>query len=151
MYAENPYTIASLGDVYLAERVDRASLLKETPRRIDRALGHAAQILTRSRSDGRKIVVLLTTGKQSPGGKAYSEAIKPLRRIGAQTFLVPIGSEPDVRLLRPIVDSPGDIFQVVRVDSLPLQGRPISKKIRDKPGLDMISCCISDRSTIFSE
>ena len=134
IYAENPQTVANFGDSNFAERIDRAALLKEAPRRMDRALERAAQVLTRSGRDGRKIVVLLTTGKQSPGGKALSEAIKPLRQIGAQTFVVPIGREPDVRELYSVVHSPRDISQVLRAEDLLPQSRLVSRKIKDKPG-----------------
>ena len=144
IYAENPQTVANFGDPYFEERVDRAALLKEAPRRMDWALERAAQVLTRSGQEGRKIVVLLTTGKQSPGGKALSEAIKPLRQIGAQTFVISIGSTSDVRELYSVVDNPRDIFQVIRKNDLPQQARPISKKIKDKPGKNFVDDDDSD-------
>ena len=133
IYAENTYTVARFSDSRFEERIDRAPRLKEMSRRMDLALQSVAQVLVASGRDGRKIVVLLTTGKQFQGGKTISEAIKPLQRIGAQTFVVAIGDKPQVRELYSVVNNNQDIFQVARFSDLRRQARPISRKIRDKP------------------
>ena len=135
IYAENPYTIANFGDPYLSERVDRVSLLKEFPRRIDRALERAARILSKAGKTERKIVILLITERHSAGGKHFIEAVKPLRRIGSQTFVILFGNESNVDAFSSLVDTPRDIFRVGTVNNLPQHVRTISKKIREKPGL----------------
>lgn len=133
IYAENTYTVARFSDLRFEERINRATRLNEMSRRMDRALEIAAQALITSGRHGRKIVVLLTTGKQLQGGKKLSEAVKPLRQIGAQTFVVAIGDKPRVQELYSIVDNTQDIFQVNRSGNLRQQARPISRMIRGKP------------------
>ena len=131
MYADNPYPIASFVEQNFNSRVDSAPLLNK-PRRMDKALRQAAQLL--SSSKGRKIVVLLTAGRQAQGAKPLNEAIEPLRKIDAQTFVVAIGRDADVRELSPVVDRSKDIFQVSSPDTLPSRSAAIAKEIREKPG-----------------
>ena len=131
MYADNPYTIANFVEQNFNSRVDSAPLLNK-PRRMDRALEHAARML--SSRGGRKIVILLTAGRQTQGGKPLGEAIGPLRQMGAQTFVVAIGRDPDSRELSPLVDKSKDVFQVPSPENLPARSRVIAKRIREKPG-----------------
>ena len=131
MYASNPYTTASFVGPDFHERVDRAPLLGQ-PRRIDKALEHAARLL--SDRSGRKIVVVLTAGRQADWAKPISEAIKPLRKIDAQTFVVVIGSNPDTRELTPAVDRLKDIFRVASPDDLISRSKTMAKHVREKPG-----------------
>ena len=133
MYATNPYTLASFVDPDLTGRLDIAPLLRQ-PRRMDRALEHAPRLISTLDKDTRKIVILLTAGRQAQGAKPLGEAIKPLRQLGAQTFVVAIGRGPDARKLAPLVDRTNDLFQVPSVGDLQLRSRPIAKHIRDKPG-----------------
>lgn len=134
VYAENTYTVARFGDLNFEQRIDNAARLKERPRRMDRALETAAQILRSSGRDGHKIVILLTTGKQSTGGKTLRDAVKPLQKIGAQTFVVAIGNKPNLRELYSVVGKPEDIYPVPRAENLLQQSRLISKMIKNTPG-----------------
>ena len=137
-YAENPRTVARFVDTDFHGKVDGATLLG-SPRRIDRALEHAAQILANSTRKRRKIVILLTAGRQATGAKPFNEAVKPLRDLGAQTFVVAVGSKPDIRELYSVVQNPRDIFNVPREDELLHQSQSISRKIRDKPSKNVSS------------
>ena len=132
MYASNTYILASLTDSEFERRVDRASV-RGTVRRMDLALLRAEQILSQSR--GRKIVILLTAGKQGAGGKTLEEAIKPLREIGAHTYVVGIGRGTDGQEISKIVQRPQDKFKIDSIENLPLHVRQIAKKIHEKPGM----------------
>lgn len=131
MYADNPYTIASFVEQNFKARVDSAPFLNK-PRRTDRALQQAAQLL--SSSKGRKIVVLFTAGEQAKGARPLEEAIQPLRKIGAQTFVVSVGRGVDNRRLLPVVDRSNDIYRVISPDKLLSLSTVIAKEIREKPG-----------------
>ena len=133
VYGQNPYTVSSFIEPDFNGRVNNAAFLN-TPRRMDKALKQAAMVLTTSGREGRKIVILLTGGRQDPGGKPLNDAIKPLRKLGAQTFVVAIGRNTDRRELAPAVDRPNDIFQIASVRELRSRSRPIAEEIRTKPG-----------------
>ena len=135
IYGSDPFTVARFGEHDFHGRVARASLLK-TPRRIDKALEQAANMFSASGSgsNNRKIVVLLTTGKQTHKGKSLSEAIEPLRRLGAQTFVVAIGPEANSQELGHIAKHRQDIFPVASHNDLSSRAKSTSTYIRDKPG-----------------
>ena len=132
IYAQNPYTISSFIERDFNSRVDSASPLS-TPRRMDRALKHAADVFRTSGRSGRKIVVLLTAGRQQQSAKPLDEAVTSLRKLGAQTFVVAIGNEPDSRAILLAVDRPNDVFRSSS-EELHSKSRQIAKDIRDKPG-----------------
>ena len=131
MYADKPYTIASFAEHSFSQRIDSAPLLNKS-RRIDKALENAAVIL--SRSKGRKIVILLTAGKQAKNAKALNEAVEPLRKISAQVFVVSIGQNTDVRQLSFVVDRFRDLFQIPSQRNLLSRSQYIAKEVRRKPG-----------------
>ena len=87
-------------------------------RRMDRALEKASVSFDNNRPGVKKIVVLLTAGQQSRGGKPLAQAVRPLRTIGAETFVVAIGSQISEPELTPIVRRKQDIFLVPRFDQL---------------------------------
>ena len=130
MYGSRPYTIANFEDRNFVAKIDSVSLLN-TPRRIDKALEYAAQLLTGK--EGRKIVVLLTAGKQTPGGTPLEDAVEPLRRMGVQTFVVAIGRKPDARELFPIIDNSKDLIDVRDPKTLRARALGIAKQVREKP------------------
>lgn len=133
IYADDAYTVSSFVDNNFDERVDSATLLNR-PRRIDRALDHAAQVLRSSNLNRRKIVILFTAGRQVQSSLPLSESIKRLKDLDVQTFVVNIGRRTDLRRVRPIVDRSEDIFLIPSSDQLPLFVRSISRKILTKPG-----------------
>lgn len=102
---------------------------------MDRGLQQALSQLSRSARKGRKIVVLLTAGRDDPnsGSLTVGEAAKPLKRIGAQIFAVAIGNRHDISELRKAVDKQEDVFQVVSESKLSMQSQPIAKHIKEKP------------------
>ena len=132
MYASNTYTLSDLTDSEFERRVDRASV-RGTTRRMDVALERAAQILLRS--VGRKIVVLLTAGKQGAVGKSLEEAILPLRDLGAHTYVIAIGKEPDGLEIDKIVQRSQDKLQVDSSERLQRHIRRIAWMIHRKPGI----------------
>lgn len=87
-------------------------------RRMDRALEYASVAFDNNRPEVKKIVVLLTAGRQSRGGKPLSQAVRPLRTVGAETFIVAIGSQINEPELTSIVKRNQDIILVPRFDQL---------------------------------
>lgn len=132
VYARNPYTIASFIERDFNSRVDSVSVLS-TPRRMDKALQHAGHLFRTSGRPGRKIIVLLTTGRQQRGAKPLNEIAIPLRKRGIQTFVVAIGREADQRDNLLAVDRPEDVFRS-SAEELPSKTQQIARAIRDKPG-----------------
>lgn len=78
------------------ELVDKAQSFGGS-RRIDRALEEASKVLVDRRRGVPHVVVLVTGGKQSQSGNniPFENAVKPLDKIGAHTFVVAIGHDPD--------------------------------------------------------
>lgn len=108
-YANIPLTLAEFTDPAFIAKIDRSVPLG-SPRRIDRALEHAAALL--QNQNGDKIVILLAAGRQAPGGKPLTEAVKPLRILQAQTFVVAIGDQANTEELQPIVKQPQLLYTV---------------------------------------
>lgn len=87
-------------------------------RRMDRALEYASVAFDNRSPKIRKIVVLLTAGRGTRGGKPLAQAVQPLRTIGAETYVVAIGSKVSVPELTPIVKKKEDIILAPRFDQL---------------------------------
>lgn len=116
-------------------RVDQAPRIGGR-RRIDRALETAVSELRQSQPTSRKIVVLLTSGRETRelDTKTMIEASKPLRRLGVQTYVMAIGRNPNGQELRPVVGQPEDIFFIKDFDGLPSKSTPIANEILKRSG-----------------
>lgn len=103
-------------------------------RRIDRVLDAAKNALSSARLDAPKIVVLLTAGRHTPAAdaKTLDAAAKPLRDLGARTYVVAIGRGPSKQELQPIVERPGEIIEVDRFEGLKSTAYPTAKRIVDR-------------------
>ena len=130
VYGNSPKTVAGFTDPNLQNRLKRAPLLS-TPRRTDRALEHAARLLSNSQRKGQKIVVLISGGSQTPGGKTLAQAGKVLRDIGIKTFVVSVGKQATGRDYSPLVRTQQDVFKFPSFDVLPWQGVKIAQQIRN--------------------
>lgn len=99
--------------------VDRAPYLGGY-RRLDKALEDTARIFSVSRQGTPRVLVLLTSGRQSqvPGAKTLDVASKYIKDLGVKRFVVATGHQIDQRELRLIVDRVEDIFFIQNVDSL---------------------------------
>lgn len=133
IYGQNAVTVSRFTDPNFESKVDGANLLG-TPRRLDIALEHSARILSSSRKGVRKIAVLITTGNSVTRSKSIEVATRPLRRIGAQIFVVVIGEDVNIQKLLFAVDRLQDVFRAQRAQDLQPQTLPIARVIRDKPG-----------------
>ena len=139
VYGSTNYVVLSLeeftdlDDFKLA--VDSASYI-DGPRRMDLALDAAAAVMNRTRENVPKIVVLLTSGVQSPTSTPdpLGDVVRPLRDLGVQTFVVSIGSEPDKRELVSLVESPRDIFELPSFEALLPQTDEVTKSIAERTG-----------------
>jgi len=82
-------------------------------RRIDLAATKAAEILEGSRFSVPKVVVFLTAGVNGVGETdLLRNASEALRDIGANTYVVAIGRDVDLKELQMIVTKQSDIFKV---------------------------------------
>ena len=129
-YATRPFVIVQFTDEDFNEKVDSASLLS-LPRRTDRALLFAAQLLRNFGRKKHKIAILLTGGNEVPGSAPLQEAVQPLRDLEAQLYVVVIGDQPDTRRLASDVTNSRNIFRVQSYNNLFAQGGPIATHIRD--------------------
>lgn len=92
--------------------VDSAELLGGK-RRVDRALETAAEQFDRTLAGTKRLVTLLTAGPQVKyGTKSLHDAARPLRSVGAKTYVVAIGDTVDTDELRPAVQRPDDVIKV---------------------------------------
>lgn len=91
---------ANLRDFEL--RTDLARLVGG-PRRVDRAIESVATLLEDARSGVPRIVVLITAGEQGLGASSLSEAVKPLKKHGANLFVVGVGGSADFKPFRKLV------------------------------------------------
>lgn len=100
-------------------------------RRIDEALNAASNMLRREKSPARSIVILLTAGRQAQlyRGVPVRNSSKELRNVGAEMYVINIGSEATFEELRPIVAQPEDIYQVGSFDYLQREAQPIGRDI----------------------
>lgn len=115
--------------------VDSASYV-DGPRRMDLALEAAAAVMNQATRNVPKIVILLTAGKQSPTNVPFplSSAVKSLRDLGAQAYVVAISGEPDEQELVTVVEERKDIFKVPQFEALLPQVTQIAKSIADRSG-----------------
>lgn len=103
-------------------------------RRMDLGLQEGAVAMKDARPGAPKVVVLLTSGRQSLSRDKLAQSVKPLMDLGANVFVVAIGSQPDEQELRPVVKKPEDVLKVSTFDDLTSQLRPIARHIVNKTG-----------------
>ena len=100
-------------------------------RRMDLALKTAKNLLQQEESPARRIVILLTTGRQASGyrGERLADSGKAARDVGAEVFVVAIGSEQNLEELRLVVTDFQNIYQVGSLDYLKREALPIGRDI----------------------
>ena len=138
IYGSSPQTVAGFTDPKLQIKLNSAPLLR-TPRRIDRALEHAARMLLNSQRQGQKIVVLITAGAQAPGGKSFEKTGKALREFGIKVYVISVGKQSVEKDYSSLVYSQHDVIRFPSFDTLPWQGEMIGEKIRNSSS--MLSFC----------
>ena len=108
-------------------------------RRMDLGLQEGTAALKNARPGVPKVVVLLTAGRQSLSRDSLPQSVKPLKDLGANIFVVAIGSQPDDQELRPIVKEPEDVLKVSTFEDLASQMRPVARHIVNKTGKSLIT------------
>lgn len=136
-YGAFPMTSGTLNTYQSLNEFDRdvdALQVISGQRRMDEALNAATTMLRREKSPARSIVVLLTAGRQAQlyQGLPVRNSSKEVRDIGAEIYVITIGSEPSLDELRPIVTDPEDIYQVGSFDYLQREAQPIGRDISSK-------------------
>ena len=92
--------------------------------RLDKALELASsRLFTASggtRSGKRKIMIILTDGRQSqdPDTVPLKDAVLPLRQLGVRIYTVAIGDEVDLKELYQVTERNEDVFPVSDFDDL---------------------------------
>lgn len=120
--------------------VDRAESVGGE-RRMGRALDMASRVLHEARPKAYKVAILFTAGRQSQSAGSWfmESASRSLKNIGAKTYVVAIGNQPDSRELRPLVDRDSDILPVVSLANIDdLTGRTVTL-VTDGTGDSLIS------------
>ena len=118
-------------------------------RRMDLALQAAARIMRSARRNIPKIAILITAGKQSPPNTSVllKNAARPLRGLGAQTFVVAIGNDPEKREIDTVVEDPRNVFNVSSfVDLLPKASeiaRPVANRSSKIFAFAFLTCYLS--------
>lgn len=100
-------------------------------RRIDQVIRNAGRVLGEARRSLPKVVILLTAGPetQDPDTEDLYDAAVALRGFNAKTFVVAIGSSPDVDELLPLVRKPEDVFNVSSFDGLEGKTKSMARRI----------------------
>ena len=112
-------------------------------RRMDLGLREGAVAMKDARPNVRRVVVLLTTGRQSQSSNLLPQAVKPLLELSANIYVVAIGSRPNNQELRLVVKEPGNVLKVSRFDDLTPQTRPIARHIVNKTGKKTSFTCLT--------
>lgn len=123
-YSDTARSVTTFVDPDFNKKVDRTKLVGR-PRRIDRALGYAASLLSNTGRQGAKIVLLLAGGPQSRGAMPLKRAIKPLQDLGALVYVVAVGSN-DATQIESVPTRREDFFRVQAASDLPRFARPIA-------------------------
>ena len=123
-------------------------------RRIDRSLDKTSQIMADARPTVRKIVLLLTSGKQASvfGSKTPGEAAVPLLKDGVYSYIVAISLKPDISELRPAVQESSHIFRMGSYDKLRTRWTTVGDVIVDTSSKylgDHLSFIPSVSTTVF--
>ena len=116
------------------KKVDDMPLLGESYRRMDVALQSAAQILNSARQHSPKIAVLLTAGRQVPGGVSLDTATQPLRNLNVTVLVVAVGQQYNKQELDPVVSEQKDLFEIESFNVLLSRARTIGEAIEEKSG-----------------
>lgn len=132
LYALYPRLAVRLGILQTPESL--SSILDgltriEGNRRMDNALEYASKLFDDSRPGVRKIVVMLTAGPQSAGGKPLLKAVEPLGTIGARIYVIAVGNQVNVTELTSVVNRKEDIQRVRSFQRLISNVKPIGDYI----------------------
>jgi len=136
-YGAFPVTSGALNSYQSLSEFDRdvdALQVIGGQRRMDEALNAATNMLRREKSPARSIVILFTADRQAQlyQGLLVRDSSKTLRNVGAEIYVIAIGSETSFDGLRPIVAEPEDIYQVGSFDHLQREAQPIGRDIGSK-------------------
>ena len=100
---------------------------------MDRVLIEAGSVLNRARPLARKVVILLTAGRQTQGVgvPSLNRAMESIRSHSAKMFVIGIGQQVDQTELRPLTS---DIFDISGFNTLRRHSIGIAKDIKNKTG-----------------
>ena len=85
---------------------------------LDKALLFAGRVLSKSRPDAYKLLVVITDGKQPLGEVSLSEAVRPLHELGVILYVIAAGENADMKELGKITSTPDNLFYSKTFDVL---------------------------------
>lgn len=138
-YSSFPKTVIQMGD-YKLQDFNRAIAgatrhidIKDS--RIDLVIEEAFKTLSTPSWNSKKIVVILTSERHDRRHvNLLATAAEPLQNIGADIFVIAIGSKPNIEELLPIVSGSDHVFKVGSYQDLLNRNFFISSQIADKSG-----------------
>ena len=141
-YSTNPSAVIQLGDYSTVEDLERildAIQFYGGDRRMDRALEEAVGLFKKARPGVDRKVILLTTGRQTPGGdeEPIEKVKKMLLGVGALPFIVAIGTDHDIPALTKAVEDPKDMFKVQSFDVLLSQASSVAAAVANRTSKKM--------------
>lgn len=114
--------------------IDDIPLLGGPYRRMNLALKFAGQVLNSARKDVSKVAVLLTAGRQFPGGTSLAPSANQLRGLNAVVLVVAVGRQYSKQELSPVIAAAEDLFEVPSFEALASSAKIIGQAIEDKSG-----------------
>lgn len=122
-----------------SDRVDLAQAVGGL-RRMDVALKEATNVLAEKRRGVPHVVVLVTTGEQSSSidGIPLDDALEPLENLGAHTFVVAIGHDPDTST---------NVLPVPSFNALPSRAYDMARQIKITSGIEI--SCVNNKQSCF--
>ena len=93
---------------------------------------HAATMFQETGRVGLRIVILLTAGNYylGSGAKSISTIVTRMQSLDAHIYVVGIGSYFTPSMFKPMVRSPGDIFEVSSFNDLAMWQSRIARSLR---------------------
>ena len=136
-YSSSPQVHFRFNDYKTSKEFE--NLVDSTPflgqyRNMDKAVQEAGKVLNRARQNVPKVVVLLTAGRDLPGGQELGEVVKPLQRQGAKLFVVGIGSQPDYQGLSRAVEKREDLVRIGGFSKLSAAVTSTAKYVTSRAG-----------------
>ena len=136
IYSSTSYTVVGFSSYSsnddFDQQIQNAPFQSGGRRRIDQVLIHTATMFQETGRVGLRIIILLTAGNYylGSGAKSISSIVTQMQSLDAHIYVVGIGSYFTPSMFKPMVRSPGDIFEVSSFNELANWQSRISRSLR---------------------
>ena len=115
---------------------------------MDKALKLAARMFTNTQRKGPKVVILITSGKQTRESETVSlvEAMHPLSKFDPKVFVVAVARAPSFRKLEPVLNRVHNLVFAPSYANLKERSDPIARYIRINSGKIVFSKLSSSKN-----